>query len=148
NLMNSEIIGKPTSASFGVVFLNPLSERIKMEDPSQGIIDNKIKKITYKKLEKDTVIQGITATAIEGTVITDRPLPAAYIGEIAYRVSSYSQRYAEDERHIFVNGSNLIEPAGNQPSSEFHFKVYGIPRHAAQVYEGLYCLLLFILFYY
>lgn len=148
NLMNSEIIGKPTDASYGVVFINPLSERIMLADPSEGLIDNRIKNISYKTTGKDTVIKGITTTAIDVTVKTDRPLPTNYNGEIAYRIDAYSSRYDLDERHIFINPENLISSNNGQDANEFHFRVYGIPRHAAQVYEGLFCLFLFVLFYY
>ncbi len=148
NLMNSEIIGKPTDASYGVVFINPLSERIMLADPAEGLIDNRIKNISYKTIGKDTTIKGITTTAIDVTVTTDRPLPASYNGDIAYRIDAYSSHYDLDERHIFINPENLISSNNGQDTNEFHFRVYGIPRHAAQVYEGIFALLLFVLFFY
>ena len=97
--MNSEIIGKPTDASYGVVFLNPLSENIKLADPHEGLLDNRIKNISYKSIGKDTIIDGTTATAIDITVKTDRPLPVNYNGEIAYRISKYSGRYDGERNH-------------------------------------------------
>lgn len=148
NLMNSEIIGKPTDASYGVVFLNPLSERIMLADPTEGLLDNRIKSISYKSAGKDTLIDGITATAIDVTVKTDHMLPVNYNGDIAYRISAYSSRNDLDERHIFINESNVISSSNTQDANEFHFRVYGIPRHATQVYEGLFYLFLFVLFYY
>ncbi|HEY1039053.1 MAG TPA: prolipoprotein diacylglyceryl transferase [Bacteroidia bacterium] len=149
NLMNSEIIGKPTDASYGVVFVNPLSERMKTEDIYKEVLDGNIKSISFSKTNKDTVFGNTPATELEVTVTTNQALSASYAGILAERIQDYHERaLRRGENHIFINPVTLNANSSAQTLDTFRFKIYGIPRHAAQIYEAIYCLFLFLFFYY
>lgn len=139
NLMNSEIIGKPTDASYGFVFVNPLSEHLNER------LDN-IKDIRFEEAGKDTIINSIPVTKLNMVVTINESMPPGHASVIADQINEYTAFYQADERHIFINNADLIKPA-SAAGSQFNFTVYGVPRHAAQLYEAIYCLFLFVFFY-
>jgi prolipoprotein diacylglyceryl transferase len=155
NLMNSEIVGKPTDASYGVVFLNPTAHELGISDYRRSakgelteIPDENIEDISFSQTGRDTMFDSVTATELLVKVKTKKMMPLDYYAELAARLGSAAQKRA-DEQHIFVNDRTMIpayDPKGT--SNEFTLKAYGIPRHAAQMYEAIFCVLLFLLFYY
>lgn len=139
NLMNSEIIGKPTDASYGVVFINPMDQELKTYIPE-------IKDIEYKIAGNDTLMNKRTCVPIDVTVTTKGAYPPGFVNMLANSITVYSTGTQLDEKHVFVNNDNLAS-YNKSDSNVFHLRIYGIPRHAAQVYEALFCIFLFVLFY-
>jgi prolipoprotein diacylglyceryltransferase len=155
NLMNSEIVGKPTDASIGVVFLNPVEQELWIADYNRNLdgevietLDENIGNISFTKTGKDTVFGSVPATGLLVKVKTKKMMPASYYGDLAGRLVSAANK-KEDEKHIFVNEHTIIPPVDSKTTSnEFTLKAYGIPRHAAQMYEAIFCLFLFLFFFY
>ena len=139
NLMNSEIIGKPTDAAYGFVFLNPLDQTIK-----QSIAG--IDKVNYKLEGKDTIINKQTVSLLDVNVSTKTIFPKDSILKIASEISWYSSNTRFDDKHILID-SQLLMKENQEASNSFTFKVYAIPRHAAQLYEGLFALFMFLLLF-
>jgi phosphatidylglycerol:prolipoprotein diacylglycerol transferase len=139
NLMNSEIIGKPTSASYGFVFLNPLDQSIK-----QSLTN--IDKVDYKFLGKDTIVNRHTVSLLEVNVKTSSVVPKDSILKVASEIAWYSSNTRPDDKHIFIAPDKLMLE-NQEASNSFTFQVYAIPRHAAQLYEGIFGFILFILFF-
>ncbi|MCD6068301.1 MAG: prolipoprotein diacylglyceryl transferase [Bacteroidetes bacterium] len=140
NLMNSEIIGKPTDSSIGVVFINPMDGYLKEK------LEN-IKDIHYNFANRDTVIQNTPVTAINMTVDIKEAMPPGHAAVIAEEIGEYSTYLQGDERHVLLNNADLISSTNKTAGTQFKFTIYGVPRHAAQMYEAFYCLFLFILFF-
>lgn len=140
NLMNSEIVGKPTDAGYGVVFVNHMDEKLKDFVPS-------IKKIEYTSAGVDTTINNFPATGIDVLCTLKDKYPPGYAEEITENLAHFVNNYQSDEVNILLNPKNLVY-ANKSESNQFRFRIYGVPRHAAQVYEAVYCLFLFIFFFY
>jgi phosphatidylglycerol---prolipoprotein diacylglyceryl transferase len=148
NLMNSEIIGKPDNGAFAFVFTNSMTESLTR-------MNKQVETISYTRTtKKDTTVNGITYA----------PLKVA----IQFKKSNINA----DEARVFVAGNVpfLLAPSEDKsketPEIQKHFKlfvnnpptsvsqndknhivtidVYGIPRHPTQLYEALWCVLMFV----
>jgi phosphatidylglycerol---prolipoprotein diacylglyceryl transferase len=141
NFINGEIIGKPTSAPVGVVFVNWLEQALEARNQSGGLSG-------FEGMEvrpgsgADTVVGGITYVPLEVSL---------QFGPQAQQNQNYSYLYAA-MGSILTRGevSEHFKSFGpvqfNTPNMS-EFKVYGIPRHPAQLYEAISCFLLFLLLY-
>jgi phosphatidylglycerol---prolipoprotein diacylglyceryl transferase len=140
NYFNSEIIGLPTNASHGVVFVSQLTEAIKERQEDQDIIES----IAYR--QNDSIPIG-----------PDGRIPLAlYIffkkgvsEPEAGRLAAYGQRVAYSLDDFFdpnqpINYDVATQEDGNVAA---RMTMTGIARHPAQLYESISCLLLFFLLY-
>jgi phosphatidylglycerol:prolipoprotein diacylglycerol transferase len=140
NLANSEIVGKPTSASWGFVF----TQHTKMN--VLGAFENNIEDVSFVKTGKDTIVNSIQYPIIQ-TQYTFNPelkLKGDLAKEIVEsRVLPYvSQIQTGEERNLLpLKGtSTYTYEDGNHVVSSL---ALGVKRHPSQVYEALSCLLLF-----
>lgn len=142
NLMNSEIVGKPTDSPFAFVFAHAGREAIEASAPEV------VKNI---RLEKDTkaeavflnsggqprvhVLAKLEAPGADPRVLlgyADRQLPAALMS------------YDEAHEHFRPEDAPLNPRLDN---GSLEVDLTAVPRHPAQLYEALSCIVLFVLLY-
>lgn len=145
NFVNSEIIGIPTGSENGVVFARGAEEVLEYNVP---------------QIEEVNATRG-TAVA-EGI---DNYVPVTL--NIKFREGNFEENTLRsfldnNIKNILVNYSTIEEPHIHEPVGEplrytlsqeggnffAQVETFGIPRHPAQLYESLSCLLLFFFLFY
>ena len=139
NFMNSEILGLPTESGNGVVFARNTNDILMYR------FDGRVEDIDFLKRDGDKNENGVPMTIRinykEGLVIDEE----------------YENNYYRNDIKTFLLGyENIRDHIYHDPSKDLDYKIYkngnnyyaeiytiGIPRHPAQLYEALYCLLLF-----
>jgi phosphatidylglycerol---prolipoprotein diacylglyceryl transferase len=152
NLMNSEIIGKPSDFAASFVFANTLDQSVDsfMDNENvntTGITSAQLVKITpTRTAQKDTVVRKTTYTPLKVTFYfkksADNAQIEAFMSEIMARIPM--DRNIADHYNFLQKAPRLTsEREGSYKA--YSFEIYGIPRHAAQLYEALSSFLLFII---
>jgi phosphatidylglycerol:prolipoprotein diacylglycerol transferase len=140
NYFNSEIIGKPTESSLGVVFANPFTEAIQSPriDPKKFV-----ESVEYRKNDS------IPAAALGKVPIS------IYIffksGVSHAQASSMIELDAQDllsnklTEFFDVGTSGITYKIGAEKNGNIAARIdtYGIARHPAQLYESISCVILF-----
>lgn len=139
NLMNSEIIGKPTGSDYGIVFARNVTDALKA--------DGSIKDVQYVKNDSLPAANGLQPIKIllefeknEGadyqtyqrhmeSVVQDNLSSLPYVQEHISQTGPLNYSLTQDERGIFYG---IVY-------------TYAIPRHPGQLYESISCVLLFAL---
>lgn len=141
NFVNSEIIGKPTDSNYGVILLNPYSDKLKENLPF-------IESVSYKK--------------------TERSVSPGY-PKLNITVHFKNQKYYEKRIRAGVERlllrtmptregpySHVINPKGSKLKYTFirtddafylNYEAVGVVRHPAQLYESFTNFLIFILLF-
>ncbi len=148
NLMNSEIIGKPSDVPFAFQFVNPALEKIEEIKVNEVFL---IEDAYVTNTGKDTLVAGVTYREVNMTVEFAQPQSEeANANAIVYQgvLPNFIQpRYYAILEHFKVFNSkpaiSFKYESGQIQSATF--PIYTIPRHAAQLYESLSCLILFII---
>jgi prolipoprotein diacylglyceryltransferase len=141
NFFNSEIIGKPTNAPIGVVFVSHLTEAFTREGESNPVESAKI--VKNNDLPKGAHGRVPIYIYLFFKAGTQKSVAETYVN---YDAKVYLNRLNE-----FVDGGqmeyNIIE---EQPGVFVaRINTFGISRHPAQLYESISSLLLFVfLFWY
>lgn len=143
NFMNSEILGIPTNSNFGVVFAREIEEGLEN---------------TFPEIENVEAIKGSGQEAAEGFVPLGLEItfPGKDLQENQVRQLLESNIKNALVRYSSRQEPNLFEPA-NEPlkydlsrkNSVYMAKIQtnGIARHPGQLYESIYCFLLFVLLF-
>lgn len=139
NLMNSEIIGKPTTAPTAFMFVNGIEKSI---TDNFGVLVNKV---SMRKVDTILQAEGIMVQPIEVTLhmssLGNSNLNDLLNGGIkeALKNSSdyYEGKYVVPEQIRFTQSTNI------QGKKTVVFTLYGVPRHPSQLYEAVSCLILF-----
>ncbi|MBI1185390.1 prolipoprotein diacylglyceryl transferase [bacterium] len=145
NFTNSEIIGKPTDAPFGVVFLHNATSHLNdylVDD------DNSVGMVSYD-------LEGTSDTLVyQNQVCKKYNLHLQFRGteDELKRFASFGMGYVFNSsnasyRHTYYNMSQPIDVEKEGDLLQTNLVVYGIPRHPAQLYEALCYLLIFLLLY-
>lgn len=145
NLMNSEILGKPTDLPWGTVFLHQSVESLMRVE--QGAID----KIDIDKEHKDTVLHGETLQPIWLHITFKRDAMPGNSTQ-AYLQSSLPLALVSanrDERNVefypeLAQAKTRFDASGK---STLTVRVFGVPRHPSMIYEAFSTLLLFVVLY-
>ena len=143
NFMNSEILGLPTNSNFGVVFARGLEEGLENAFP---------------EIEDVEASKGRGFEAIEGYVplVYEITFAGKDLQENQVRQLLESNVKNTMVRHSSRGEPNLFEAANEPLKYELTQKrgIYiatiqtnGIARHPGQMYESIYCFLLFILLF-
>ncbi len=141
NLANSEIIGTPTSAPQGFVFVNSTTSFVKEAFKGQ------ITDISVKQNGADSTADGKYLTGLD-LHMNVKIIGDGNIREMAQhnirRAIAASPEYGE---HILLSNNPADIRVGEQGrnGTEVVIKAWGIPRHPAQLYEAISSLLLFVL---
>ena len=145
NLMNSEIIGKPTDAPQGFVFMNSTTSYLK--NYVEGNFKGQINNITVAKNNTDTIFNGqaLTGIDIKMNVKSFGNGDVLEIGNTVIRQAIMSD--GEYGYYMILSKAKESVFAGKESinGTELIIKAWGIPRHPAQLYESISSLLLFFL---
>jgi phosphatidylglycerol:prolipoprotein diacylglycerol transferase len=141
NLMNSEIVGKPTDASYGFVFVNPTTSHL------QEVFKGQVNHIKVIENGKDTTVNGTLLAGLDLTMKV-KSFGNGAIAEMAEnnirRAIVNSPEYGE--HFVLADDSNAIQVGeSTRNGTDVTFKAWGVPRHPAQLYEALSSLVLFVL---
>ena len=136
NFMNSEIIGKPTHSDSGVVFARNVTEVLKS--------DGSISDVKYLQVDTTANAEGnqpvkllLEFTSNEG----DQAIYSDYVEGRVNSALSYSPYVIE---HIDQKGYVQYSVTKDEANKYYAIiNTYAIPRHPAQLYESISCLLLF-----
>ena len=144
NLMNAEIIGKPTNAAWGFVFAGP-ARHAPYPEPER------ILKVRTERnpVLQDTVVAGQAFVPLIVKVYPDKELASSDMNSFAQRdFPTALQQSAEVREHFNWNLRSFAPVVTSENGqSVASVQVYGIPRHPAQLYESVSCFLLFILLF-
>lgn len=137
NLMNSEIIGKPTGSDYGVVFARNVTEVLKA--------DGNIQDVQYVKndsLEAQGALQPVKILLeFKKTEGSDNATYHRYIRSSIEDDLSTNQNVTE---HIAQTGP--LDYRLTQDESGTYYAIiytYAVPRHPGQLYESISCIILF-----
>lgn len=143
NFMNSEILGKPTGSDYGVVFASPAAEYLEY----QIVRAEDISVSRTSKIESDTKGRAPIGVLVEyNEVPVDEEVARAFYERQMPGVLGNSAYLADYIWHNPAEGLKY-ELYRSQGTTYAEFYTYGIVRHPAQLYESVFCLLLFVLLY-
>lgn len=146
NLMNSEILGKPTNKPWAFVFANPIHRAIMHAE------ENRIESFKIENEGRDTVMNGITYQPLTFSFVFGRDQMQgssieAFVSSTLPNVMEFANR---GEALVFYD-SNLAHPRAafdEKGKPTLVLTAFGIPRHPAMVYEALSTLLLCVLLFF
>ncbi len=139
NLMNSEIVGKPTDANYGFVF--PLNFKEGVGQMSYGEAEIIKIKATDKTKEFDSMVLAEYDVTLEYKSNSDISYKQQVYKSL---ISNYSGDKIRAEDRMMMIDPTPVEQM-NFTGRKIKFQAYGVPRHASQMYEAISSLILFIL---
>lgn len=143
NLMNSEIVGDKTNSKLAFLFVNQF-ERITTDAAPEIFKD-----LDISKLNKDTVIDNSTLTQINARITfqANKIKKEQIIPFLQQQVFPDIHFNSEMQQHFDLPEDTKITISKVQNNWVATFSMYAYPRHPSQIYEALFYLLLFVLFY-
>jgi phosphatidylglycerol:prolipoprotein diacylglycerol transferase len=140
NLMNSEIIGKPTDAPTAFMFVHGIEKSI---TDNFGVL---IHDVTLRKVDTVLQEQGVTVQPIEVTLhmssLGNGNVSDLLNGGIKEALKN-SPDYYEEGKYLVPDEIKFSESINEAAKKTIIFTLYGVARHPSQLYEALSCLLLF-----
>ncbi len=140
NFYNSEILGKPTKSDFGIVFTRNVTEVLERDDYVESVSfakgQGESNSLGFPPLKiliefnRDKQNPAELNAYLTGRVF-DRLINNGYVIEHISQLSDLQFRLGQDETNRYVA---IVD-------------TYGIPRHPAQLYESISCVLLFTLLF-
>lgn len=143
NFTNSEIIGKPTTASTGVIFAHNSMSRLdaNLSENNQGLID-----YSLNKTGNTEVVDSVTY-AVYNLDLKFNGAEEEFREFILYGLTGVFNTSDPSYRHMSFNGFQEFEVQNSGSTLNANVKVLALPRHPAQLYEAFsYLFLFFILF--
>lgn len=145
NLMNTEIIGKPSQLPWSMVFVNPV-ERAIMRNA-----DGRLESLEIKKTGSDTTIDGKTYQPLHFHFVfgRDQMQGSAMEAYVLSALPNLLEMVNKDEALVMYN-PDLANPKigfDDKGKPMLDLMVFGIPRHPAMVYESLSTFLIFVLLF-
>jgi phosphatidylglycerol:prolipoprotein diacylglycerol transferase len=139
NLMNSEIIGKPTTAPTAVLFVHGIEKSI---TDNFGVL---VHDVTLRKVDTVLTVGNIPAQPIEVTMhmssLGNGNVNDLLNGGIKEALKNSSDYY--EGKYLVPDELHFSESTDEHAKKTIVFTLYGVPRHPSQVYEAISCLLLF-----
>jgi phosphatidylglycerol---prolipoprotein diacylglyceryl transferase len=141
NLMNSEIIGKPTDAPTAFLFVNGIDKSI---TDNFGVL---VHHITLRKVDTVLQEQGVTAQPIEVTMhmssLGNGNVNDLLNGGIKEALKNSSDYY--EGKFVVPDEIKFSESTNESGKKTILFTMYAVARHPSQVYEAVSCLILFFI---
>lgn len=145
NFVNSEIIGEPTDKAYGVVFGREVELRL-------NYLTSAIEDVEVERAKKAELMDGIAEKSFKHPV----KLVVAYNDKNPLEdVKNFTENQllnklqdASIRQHVEFSGETEFEY--NQKGGVIYASTYGegVPRHAAQLYEAISCVFIFLLLFY
>ena len=140
NFMNSEILGIPTNSNFGVVFARQVEEGLIKSFPE-------IEDVEASKGSGQDIPEGYVPLAYKIT-FTKNGLQEKQVRQLLEsNVKNTLVRYsAQQEPNLFEPANDPLNYNLTQKNGVFiaNIQTNGIARHPGQLYESIYCFLLFL----
>ena len=148
NLMNSEIIGKPTNSPTAFVFAKDAASNL--QNHFEDYVDDvSIAATDEIRTEKGQEYVKMNASIVFKDEFQNEVACEKYVRE---HVIPYQERFNAsnaDRSHItFFEAPDAITFTNNDGRKEAHFTTYGIPRHPSQLYESISSFFVFVLLFY
>jgi phosphatidylglycerol:prolipoprotein diacylglycerol transferase len=146
NLMNSEIVGKPTDLKTAFLFMRSSEDRIM--DTYPGLV----KSVDMDQNKKDSLNGKIIYAGLDLKLeLNAQRLPQDVDHFIQHKLYRTLSDYTDVRENVVLPEEGnlkyqLSEPKGNTVLATI--KVYGIPRHPSQLYEAISSLFIFFLLFY
>ena len=140
NFMNSEILGLPTESGSGVVFAKSVNDILMFR------FDGRVDEISFHERSGEMTENGVPITIRlkygDGVGVDELSENNYYKSN----VKSYLMGYEGIRNHIYEESDKELDYRLFKNENTYYAEIYtiGIPRHPAQMYEALYCLLLFV----
>ncbi len=141
NMMNSEIIGKPTDSPSGFLFMHGIEENL------TPVLGNMVENITLAQIDSAFIFGDKTVQTVEVTL----HMTALGNGDIR-DVLQYGVKEAltnsydyQEEKFLLPEQLKFSESTNEQGKKTVLFKVYGVARHPAQLYESITMFVLFLI---
>lgn len=140
NMLNSEIIGKPTTASYGVVFSGTYENSLRDKD----FYKKEIKDINTELTGKDTTVNKLPYASVKVNIIFKRRSTDSTTARNLATKSLIALQYGSTSAHFKKINPPTIKVGikGKYMTAEIN-GLYIVPRHAAQFYEAISSFLLF-----
>lgn len=137
NVMNSEIIGKPTESDYGVVFARNVTDALKKDD--------NIEDVSYVKDDSTEAIGSYQPIKI---LVEFKPNPVntseVYAEHVESVIDDILTHHPRVREHIYEPGPLNYTLSKDEGGTYFAIiKTNAIPRHPAQLYESISCIILF-----
>jgi len=142
NLMNSEIYGKPTGSQVGFIFARDFTHLL-----TYGDEDRFIKKVSFEKVAEDPVKIPDAIPLDLKIALSNKIKTEAAAEDFTRKILSfalYKRDYQNNIVHPDIGGLVLHSEKSNR-NFIMTARVYGIPRHPTQLYEGGAYLLIFLI---
>lgn len=141
NLMNSEIIGKPTNIPTAFLFMHGIEESL------NPVLGNLVENITLTPIDSAFVFGGKTVQPVQVTLHMSALGNGDIRDVLEYGVREaltnsydyYEEKYLLPEKLVFSESTN------EEARKTVLFTVYGVARHPAQLYEAISSFFLFLL---
>ncbi|MES2734146.1 MAG: prolipoprotein diacylglyceryl transferase [Bacteroidota bacterium] len=148
NLMNSEIIGKPSDAPWAFVFAFPESSKPLVLRQNQQIISN----IQVSTIGSDTLIDRIprVKVSIETTFLASQTNETIAQEFVETALPDTLRRYSRVQGNSSVELLTIPHPSAVKKEGgvlKVSIEGYGKTRHPAQLYESISCFILFFFLY-
>jgi len=145
NLMNSEIVGKPSDLPWSMIFVNPFETRV------LAMEEDRIEKFQIVKAEGDTLIAGQKYYPLNLDFVFGRDkMEGSSVQALIYStIPNAVEASNGDEKHIFFDPTiaQAREGFSEDGKRTLRIRAFGLPRHPAMVYEAISNFILFILLY-
>lgn len=148
NLMNSEILGKPTNKSWGIVFIKNTETYFRnyhVVGEDQKILDLKINKLDTPVVDSlgEQHLQPIDFVFTINPSIKDKKEAEKLISSELNTYASIQKNNEHYYKHLAIEKGVTYDVTKEEGLFIVTAHVLGVPRHPAQMYEGLSYLLLF-----
>jgi len=142
NFTNSEIIGKPTDAEWGVVFARQATDALTYDPNGTGWIEE----ISYEKDESREITEGHVPILVNIT-FKKKPFEEAKIE--SFLDSGIKRVLNRTSKHFYEPSDHKLEFTLNQQKGQYNavISTYGIARQPSQLYESISYLLIFLLLF-
>jgi prolipoprotein diacylglyceryltransferase len=140
NFMNSEILGLPTETKNGVIFAKSVNDILSYR------FDGRVDEISFHSREGEINDNGVPIT-IRLKYVDDLVVDEEYENNYyESNVKSFMLGYDGIKKHIYEEQGVDLDYKLFKNKNIYYAEIYtiGIPRHPAQMYEALYCFLLFV----
>ena len=140
NFMNSEILGLPTETKNGVIFAKNVNDILSYR------FDGRVDEISFHPREGEINDNGVPIT-IRLKYVDDLVVDEEYENNYyKSNVKSFMLGYDGIRKHIYEEQGVDLDYKLFKNKNIYYAEIYtiGIPRHPAQMYEALYCFLLFV----
>jgi hypothetical protein len=138
--MNSEILGLPTETKNGVIFAKSVNDILSYR------FDGRVDEISFHSREGEINDNGVPIT-IRLKYVDDLVVDEEYENNYyESNVKSFMLGYDGIKKHIYEEQGVDLDYKLFKNKNIYYAEIYtiGIPRHPAQMYEALYCFLLFV----